>query len=233
MVPLHDLNDDGLADLSDMFATDNGDAEDLDIEAGADAQGVKVYKTTDRHILRRLKSEAALESALDWHFTAGEAYHCVSFGDVDSLTYLRHVLRQQPLEYVALSTWCMAKADVLELGGWIARGLIGRADFYVGEIFQASYSEEWVMLAELAARCGGRAAIFRNHSKVVIGFGPTFDVVIESSANVNTNPRCENTTITVDSGLAHFYKEFYDAINSFDKSFPDWEPYKLESGRRG
>jgi hypothetical protein len=226
MGALAGLGDD-LPDLNDLF-----DAPTPEIEP-AEERGVQVYKTTDRHRLRRLKSEAALERALDWHFSRGEAYHCVSFGDVDSLSYLRHVLRQEPLQYVVLSTWCMAKADVLELGEWIGRGLITRADFYVGEIFQASYSEEWLMLAELAASCGGRAAIFRNHSKVMLGFGRSFDVVIESSANVNTNPRCENTTVTVDAGLARFYKKLYDAIISFDKSFPDWQPYELKPGKRG
>ena len=61
------------------------------------------------------------------------------------------------------------------------------------------------------------------------GFGEHFDFVIEGSANVNTNPRSECAVITVDSDLARFYKEeIFDNIQSFNKDFEGWEPYKLK-----
>ncbi len=60
---------------------------------------------------------------------------------------------------------------------------------------------------------GGRVAVFRNHSKVMAGFGERFDFAVEGSANLNSNPRCEQTVITVDEGVARFYKE-----EIFDKS---------------
>lgn len=60
------------------------------------------------------------------------------------------------------------------------------------------------------------------------GFGERFDFVIEGSANVNTNPRSECAVITVDSGLARWYKdEIFDKIQSFNKDFEGWQPYKL------
>lgn len=72
-------------------------------------------------------------------------------------------------------------------------------------------------------------AIFRNHSKVMAGFGERFDFSIVSSANVNTNPRSEATVVTVDTALARFYKEeIFDNIQSFNHDFDDWEPYKLK-----
>jgi len=64
----------------------------------------------------------------------------------------------------------------------------------------------------LHRRRGGRVAMFRNHAKIYCGFGERFDFVIESSANINTNPRTENTVITIDTGLAKFYKSFCDVI---------------------
>ena len=51
--------------------------------------------------------------------------------------------------------------------------------------------------------------------------GERFNAVIESSANVNTNPRIENTVVTVDSELAYWYKEFFDGIKSFERNFDD------------
>ncbi|MDR1661227.1 MAG: hypothetical protein LBR95_02195 [Azoarcus sp.] len=168
----------------------------------------------------------ALEETLPWKFAHGDCYHVISGGDIDALSYLRFIARQQIIHYCAVSTWCMAKADVEEFEHLITTNRITRIDFYVGEIFKDTYSDVWAMLVDLLTRHGGRAAIFRNHSKIMAGFGEKFDFAIESSANINTNPRTENTVITVDTALARFYKNFFDGIKSFDNTFPDWTPYE-------
>ena len=192
-------------------------------------RAVSCRQTRGRYVERRIKSELALEESLPWHFEKGSAYHCFSFGDVDALTYLRVIIKQQRVEYALLSTWCMAATDVDEITKWIRHGDLGHIDFYVGEIFQASYAPIYLMLSDLVKEFGGRVAIFRNHSKVMAGFGERFDFVIEGSANVNTNPRAECAVITVDTALARFYKEeIFDNIQSFNKDFDDWEPYKLK-----
>ena len=77
----------------------------------------------------------------------------------------------------------------------------------------------------LEKKYGGRLCIFRNHSKIMVLLGDRFDAVIESSANVNTNPRTEQTVITTDTELAHWYKEIFDGIISFDRSFDEVQPY--------
>lgn len=192
-------------------------------------RSARVIATRGRYFERRIKSELALEDAMPWHFEQGAAYHCFSFGDVDALTYLRAIIKQQRVEYALLSTWCMAVTDVDEITKWIDHGDLGRIDFYVGEIFQASYAPVYLMLRDLVNRFGGRVAIFRNHSKVMAGFGERFDFAIESSANVNTNPRSEATVVTIDTDLARWYKgEIFDKIQSFNRDFDDWQPYKLK-----
>lgn len=189
----------------------------------------RVIATRGRYFERRIKSELALEDVMPWHFEQGAAYHCFSFGDVDALTYLRAIIKQQRVEYALLSTWCMAVTDVEEITKWIDHGDLGRIDFYVGEIFQASYAPVYIMLRDLVNRFGGRVAIFRNHSKVMAGFGERFDFAIESSANVNTNTRSEATVVTIDTDLARWYKaEIFDNIQSFNRDFDGWQPYKLK-----
>lgn len=188
-----------------------------------------VFRSLSRNFERRVKSELFLEDSLPWHFKPGEAYHCFSFGDVDALTYLRAVLKQEPLEYVCLSTFSMALTDAELLLKWQRRGLIGRLDLYLGEIFDSKFVEVYNTLCEAVSLMGGRVAVFRNHSKVMAGFGDSFDFAVEGSANLNSNPRCEQTVITVDSGVARFYKEeVFDKIHSFNNDFPDWKPYTLK-----
>ena len=208
--------------------------EDEPEEKPSDAPSPSVkshHRYGHRQLSRKLTSEAALSDALDWHFREGDSYHCFSFGDVDSLTYVKHVLRQQRILYLAISTWCMAGEDIDDLRAWHRRGMLGRVDFYVGEIFPGSYAEVYAAALDFVAECGGRVVVFRNHAKVSIIVGERFDCLIESSANVNTNPRSENTVLTVDRSLVADYVDLFNGIVSFDHATRDVPLYHIPEDR--
>lgn len=181
-----------------------------------------------RQLWRKAASEKALEEAIDWHWKEGDSYHCFSFGDVDSFSFFKMVLRQQPIRYAAISTWCMAGEDVTDMRKWHERGLLGRVDFFMGEIFRGSYPDVYAAVLEFIRECGGRLVIFRNHSKVMAIEGERFDCLIESSANVNTNPRSENTVVTVDRELTAAYIRLFSEIIPFNSNCGA-DPYKGRS----
>ena len=166
-------------------------------------------------IYRKAYSETQLLDVLGFNFKEGESYHCISAGDVDCLSYLKCVLRQQDLDYCLLSTWCMAMDDVLQIEEWLQAGKIKTCDAYVGEIFTGTYGGEYAVLKPLLEAYGGKVKIFRNHSKIIAGKGKKFYFAIESSANINTNPRAEQTCLTISKGLYDFYKGYFDKIVSF------------------
>jgi len=116
-----------------------------------------------------------------------------------------------------ITIWCMAMDDVLQIEEWLQAGKIKTMDAYVGEIFTGTYGGEYAVLKPLLKAYGGKIVIFRNHSKVIAGYGKKFYFVTESSANVNTNPRAENTVLTIGKGIFDFYKEYFDGIISFAK----------------
>ncbi len=185
------------------------------------ARGKKLFD------VRRFNSEAHLLENAPWHFQSGTTYHVISGGDVDALTFLRHVIRQQRLEFCLVSSWCYGVEDVSEMGTWLDRGAVGRFDFYCGEIAKASYAMCAAELGAIARKGGGRLGVFRNHSKVMAFYGDCFDGAILSSANVNTNPRTENTVIACQTEVADFYKAFFDDINPFNyKDFPNFKPWR-------
>lgn len=181
-----------------------------------------------RQLWRKAASEKALEEAMDWHWQEGDSYHCFSFGDVDSFSFFKMVLRQQPIRYAAISTWCMAGEDVTDMRKWHERGLLGRVDFFMGEIFRGSYPDVYASVVEFIQECGGRLVIFRNHSKVMAIEGDRFDCLIESSANVNTNPRSENTVVTVDRELTAAYIRLFSEIIPFNSN-SGADPYRGRS----
>lgn len=196
--------------------------------------GIKVsHRYGHRHLTRKAASEKALEGALDWYFEEGDCYHCFSFGDVDSLTFFKHVLRQQRVLYLAISTWCMAGEDVDDLMEWHRRGMLGRVDSFVGEIFPGSYPEVYAAVKKCADSWGGRVVVFRNHAKVMAVIGEDFDVLIESSANVNTNPRSENTVLTVDRELVAQYVDLFNDIKPFNaKDYEDRPGFVIPENRK-
>lgn len=217
-------------DFGDGFELPNAaPPEMVNDDAAESVRSVSVFKTMGTQKKMRVLSEAALSEKLDWHLEPGTAYHCISCGDVDALTYLRHIVKDQRVDYVCLSTWCLAKSDAEEMLSWVERGLVGRFDYYVGEIFKSGYRGCLDVLDEVCGLCGGRVARFRNHSKLMCVYGAEYAAVIESSANVDTNPRTEQTCITVDRGLADFYKEYFDGINDFDGRYEDWEPWRAQT----
>ena len=179
---------------------------------------VECVELSTSYLYRRAFSETQLLDVLPKEFKEGHSYNCITAGDVDSLSYLKVVLRQQDLDYCLFSTWCMAAEDILQFRHWVEEGRIKKLDAYVGEIFPNSYKIEYKMLKDMYSELNcGRIAVFKNHSKIFAGYGDKFYFGIQTSANINTNPRTENGCITIDKGIYEFYKEYFDGIISFDK----------------
>ena len=228
------LNMDGMMNLEDLFPKNEPPPEENPEQGGEDQPEHHVtvtHRYGHRHLSRKAASEEALEKQIDWYFREGDCYHCFSFGDVDSLTYFKHVLRQQRVLYLGLSTWCMAGEDVDDLRQWHDRGMLGCVDFFVGEIFPGSYPMVDEAVKAFVQECGGKRVVFRNHSKVMMVVGEKFDCLIESSANVNTNPRSENTVLTVDRKLVSDYVDIFNGIISFDPFTRDVPPYVIPERR--
>lgn len=205
-------------------------SEPLDDDTAENATGAKrahrrtkeCTELSQRFEYRRAFSEVSMLEAMKYvTMQNGCTYNFITAGDVDSLTYLKVVLNQHDLDFMLCSTWCMAAEDILQLQQWYEAGRIKKFDMYLGEIFPGSYRIEWAMVKKFyhAHPEAGRAAVFKNHSKIYAGcnFADDFYFGIQTSANINTNPRTEQGSITIDRGLFEFYKEYFDGIKSFEK----------------
>lgn len=143
----------------------------------------------------------------------------ISRGDIDARSYIEHVLTRQPLDRLLVSTWCMAMDDLEFFEACLREGRLGAIDFYVGEIFPAQYPDEFLRLRKVCERLSATFAVARNHSKIMAGMHEAsgYYVVSESSANVNTNQRIEQTTLTRDESLYWHYRDFFDGIRSIHR----------------
>lgn len=197
---------------------------DNDPEEEIEPEGKKTKRRTEalkyrlkNTIYRRAFSETQLMDAVGFDFADGDIINCITAGDVDAMSYLKLIIRQQNLEYVLMSTWCMANDDILQIEEWIEAGKIKKCDMYVGEIFPGTYRVEYEELKRVITPEIGRIAVFRNHSKIFAGYGDKFHFGIQTSANINTNPRTENGCIQISREIFEFYKSYFDGIKSFEK----------------
>lgn len=186
------------------------------------------HRMSRRPLDRKVRSEKALEDVIHrWSFKEGDCYHCFTFGDVDFITFAKFIIRQQYVPYIAISSWVISGEDILDLQSWRRRGLIGRVDFYLGEIFERSYPDAYKAAMELISECGGGLSIIRNHAKLVAIHGERFNALIESSANMNTNPRSENAVITIDRKLVEDCVNFLAGIQPYNRSTCGAKPYRI------
>lgn len=194
---------------------------DLSVDLTSDLEPkekVFVKKTVNSHKYKRAFSESELLDVIDRiDFQENDCYHFITGGDIDSFSYIKAMSRFQDFKELTFSTWCMALIDVEDMENMIKMGKIKVLNGNAGEIFQGSYPDVYSRIIPVIKKTGGYFKIFRNHSKVYIVRGSKFDFVIESSANINTNPRAENTVLTVSKELADFYEEYFKNIVSFNR----------------
>jgi hypothetical protein len=215
----------------DLFA-EFPEAASIHVEETRRSRAKASFAADESHVLaarrrrefRRANSSAQLAEILPTQLEPGVSYHVISRGDIDARSYIEHVLATQPLDHLLVSTWCMAMDDLEFFEAGIAADRIGQLAFYVGEIFPSQYPDEFLRLRKLCRAGRTTFAVARNHSKIMAGIHEAsgFHVVSESSANVNTNPRIEQTTLTRDESLYWHYRDFFDGIRSIyrDEAIP-------------
>lgn len=202
-------------DQADIAAIQARYAADMHVAGEA-----RATRRHSRHTLRRAKAEADLADMLPARFAAGDSWHVISHGNIDALSYLRHALAGVThFDFVLLSTWCITTEDMIELQAWLDTGRIDELTLAVGEIVPSQYTDEHALALKFVETYGARLIIARNHSKVILASNHADDyhLVMEGSANVNTNPRVEQTAIHCDRALLEFYRNFYHGLRSIDK----------------
>lgn len=188
-----------------------------------------------RHFWKKAKDPIVLaDSVKGWDFKEGDCYHCMTIGMVDSLTWLRIMLQLQTAKYIAISTYALFEGAVCEMFQAWERGRFQRIDFYLGDNVRDRHPETYRRIKELLPSCGGRLVVFQNHTKVIAIEGDRFDVLIESSANMNENliPHFEQTCVTVSRDLVRHTIDTLGEVQPINKeTFA--APYKMEVSGNG
>jgi hypothetical protein len=168
-----------------------------------------------RAYTRRATSADKLAQLLPPQIQPGESWHVLSSGDIDVLAFIRHLLAgARWFDFVLSTTWRINRDDLEQVEAWLNAGAIEEFHLLIDQRFGRLAPDEYQLAQHLAATYGGSVTTCLNHSKVTLcgQHASNTWLVIESSANINTNNRLEQTAVHNCQTLFEFYKEAFNGI---------------------
>jgi len=166
---------------------------------------------------RRVDSDEKLAALVPAKIDPGDSWHILSNGDIDVLSILRHLLTGVThFDSVLVTTWRINKEDLEQIDAWLDAGRIEEFHLLIDQRFGRLAPDEYQMAKRMAADYCGSVTTCLNHSKVTLCNNAAANawLVVESSANVNTNRRLEQSAVHNSQPLFDFYKEAFDGIRS-------------------
>lgn len=166
-----------------------------------------------KYAYRRAFSEMELmESMRGEEFQDGHCYLFLTRGDVDLISYLRIIARQQHIDHLGLSTWNANLPDFEMLAYLKREGRIGSIDIHLGTINREGYearknvTEYRRIMSEFP---DVDVKVVKTHIKCFYGDGDKFPFVITGSPNLSTNVNSEAVCVIIDKGAYEFYDSFF------------------------
>ena len=165
---------------------------------------------------RRVTSDAAVATILDAPLPQGTSQHVLSTGDVDVLSFTRRLIELHGwMQSLHIATWRINADDLSHIEHWIDAGQVEAFHLLTDLRFARLAPTEYAHAMRLVDLYPPSSlTLCLNHSKVTLLANAETDtwLVIESSANVNTNRRLEQTAIHHSRELHDFYAAAYAAI---------------------
>lgn len=169
---------------------------------------------------RCASSDAAMATCLHSTIPDGHSLHVLSTGDVDALSYIKGLLAlHQYADELHISTWRINTTDLQHLDDLLNQGRIGDFHLLIDPRFERIAPDQYSRALELIGRYpGSTMRLAPNHSKVTLFCNREQDVwiAIESSANVNTNKRMEQTSLHRSRQLWTFYADMFASFKNAD-----------------
>jgi hypothetical protein len=182
-------------------------------------------RTVARQHARFIDAEERLGQLLPARFEAGESWNVLSAGDIDALSYVKHIMAGERFTTLVFACWAISRPAIEFLQTRIQGHGLQHIDAYVGDIMPRDRPDLHTMLCTLIGTIHGRCIAFKNHAKLWLFLGPNGRaVVMQTSANPNYNRRTEQTVITCDAAVAQVYKQWFDRLDLPAPTFPNWTP---------
>ena len=164
-------------------------------------------------------SKRLLDSVTDKHRPGpGECLKFISLrGGVASLSFIAWIADREPIEELQASTLRigprqyeyldrLARAGKLKSARFVLSSMQGQMD---GKRGTRNYAEEFRKISD---RHAWRVVVVNNHSKIILIKTAANWYVLETSSNLNDNPKIEQYSLENNEELYAFYSQFFDRL---------------------
>ena len=190
-------------------------ADPLETDRMPDARALRMHA---RRRLERIAHGKALAAVIPEPPAAGETIHIVSNAKYDFWSWVPHIIDAWlgRADELYCSTWTLSRLNATDLFDLWDRGKIapGKVSFLTGLYFKRRETAVYTMLLDGLRRRGGRYRSFKNHAKVLLlsNARKNLWLTVEGSANLTSNPRLEQYTLTNARDLYRFHREWMEEM---------------------
>jgi len=169
---------------------------------------VKGNTATKMEIRKLVRKQTAAEAIGDLY--AGCSIFGLTKGQFSLVELLAVILKQTGPADVFLSTWTASGSDLTEAHGFIKSGIMRSFRCLVDNTFQRRKPAFASLIRELFGIESIR--VTRNHAKFCLIRNDNWNLVLNTSMNLNTNARLEDFLLQDNIELAEFLQGFMDEI---------------------
>ena len=171
------------------------------------------------HIMRE---KHALESILTSPPTKDEIIKLVSCGVFSAIGVIKYIADFEVIEHMDVSSFAVGAKHAETLSVLHDQGRIKTARFFVGNIMKTDGNRDGNRIDRSAAlnnvceKCGWNQIVCKNHSKIILMKTAKNYYVVETSSNLNENPKFEQFSFENNKTLYEFYREFFNELEAIE-----------------
>ena len=209
-------------DALDLFESGSLIQETKAIDDGNDEPEALFYKDhcPSKRELKTVKSNEYLHQVLSGLPEAGTTWHAISNSRFDFASFIPAVINYLGCytDSLHVATWTTNNINSKQLMELFDYGKIGAITFVVGRYFQSREQAVYNYLCSNLLQRKQTLIVGEHHLKVLLLHRENNYIVIESSANLTSNPRTEQFTYSNDKDLYCFYRNWFEGLSQKDKS---------------
>lgn len=208
-----------LFDQSDKHLDNAGDDGDDETELEQpEALIYKDHKPTKRE-LKTIAANEYLHQVLTGLPAISETWHCISNSRFNFWSFVPAIINYLG-DYTSVlycATWTTNNLNTRQLMELFDQGKVGSITFVVGRYFQSREQAVYSFLFSKLLERNQRLIVGEHHLKVLLLHNEDNFIVVESSANLTSNPRTEQFCYSNDKDLFHFYQQWFESLDHAPK----------------
>jgi len=156
-----------------------------------------------------------------------EENECFKFISLDggfcSVNFIKYVANKETIEELTASTLRIGEKQFVYLSNLCKAGKLKKATFFIGSIMKEDISSNngkydyYTRFFEISKQYGWESFVVNNHSKIILMRTENNYYVLETSSNLNDNPKIEQYSFENSKELYGFYYDFFQVLRNVNR----------------